>query len=61
MILGSLAALIGAGLLAGGCGLLWADQTQRDDNGYLSTPTERFEASSYAIVSQPIDLVEADT
>jgi hypothetical protein len=61
VILGSLAALLGAGLLAGGCGLLWADQTQRDDDGYLSTPTERFEASSYAIVSEPIDLVEADT
>jgi hypothetical protein len=37
VILGSLAALLGAGLLAGGCGLLWADQTQRDDDGYLST------------------------
>ena len=61
VILGSLLALIGAGLLAGGCGLLWADQTQRDDDGFLSTPTERFEASSYAIVSEPIDLVEADT
>ena len=61
VILGSLLALIGAGLLAGGCGLVWADQTQRDDDGFLSTPTERFEASSYAIVSEPIDLVEADT
>jgi len=61
VILGSLAALIGAGFIAGGGGLLWADQTQRDDDGYLSTPTERFEASSYAIVSEPIDLVEADT
>src|ERR671914_451149 len=61
VVLGSLAALIGAGLLAAGGGLLWADQTQRDDDGYLSTPTERFEASSYAIVSEPIDLVEADT
>jgi hypothetical protein len=61
VILGSLAALIGAGLLAGGGGLLWADQTQRDDDGYLSTPTERFDVSSYAIVSEPLDLVEADT
>ena len=42
-------------------GLLWADQTQRDDDGYLSTPTDRFDVSSYAIVSEPIDLVEADT
>ncbi len=61
VIIGSVLALAGAGLLAGGCGLLWADQTQRDDDGYLSTPTERLEASSYAIVSEPIDLLEADT
>jgi hypothetical protein len=61
VIAGSLLALLGAGLLAGGCGLLWADQTQRDDDGYLSTPTERLRASSYAIVSEPIDLVEEDT
>ena len=61
VVLGSLAALLGAGLLAAGGALLWADQTQRDDDGYLSTPTERFDVSSYAIVSEPIDLVEADT
>jgi hypothetical protein len=61
VILGSVLALLGAGLLAGGCGLLWADQTQRDDDGYLSTPTDRFEVSSYAIVSEPIDLVADDT
>ena len=61
VILGSILALMGAGLLAGGCTLLWADQTQRDDDGYVSTPTERFDASSYAIVSEPIDLVEANT
>ena len=52
---------MGAGLLAGGCTLVWADQTQRDDDGYVSTPTERFDVSSYAIVSEPIDLVEANT
>ena len=61
VVAGSLLALVGAGLLVGGCGLLWADQTQRDDDGYLSTPTERLRASSYAIVSEPIDLVEEDT
>ena len=61
VIVGSLLALLGAGLLAGGCGLLWADQTQRDDDGYLTTPTERLQARSYAIVSEPIDLLEADT
>ena len=60
VILGSIAALIGAGLLAAGTGLLWADQTQRDDDGYLSAPTETFATSSHAIVSERIDLVEAD-
>ena len=33
VVVGSVLALLGAGLLAGGCGLLWADQTQRDDDG----------------------------
>ena len=46
-------------MLAGGGALLWADQTQRDD-GYLTSPRERFESSSYAIVSEPIDLVSSD-
>jgi Domain of unknown function (DUF4389) len=61
VIIGSIVALIGAGLLAGGGTALWADQTQRDDNGFLTSPAERFESSSYAIVSEPIKLVEADT
>jgi hypothetical protein len=61
VILGSLLALLGAALLAGGGTLLWADQAERDDDGFLSTPRERFSSSSYAIVSEPIDLVEADT
>jgi len=60
VVLGSLAVLLGAGLLAGGGALLWADQTKRDDDGFLSTPTERFSSSSYAIVSEPIDLVETE-
>jgi uncharacterized protein DUF4389 len=60
VVLGSLAVLLGAALLAGGGTLLWADQTQRDDDGFISTPSERFSSSSYAIVSEPIDLVEAE-
>ena len=46
-------------MLAGGGALLWAEQTQRDD-GYLTSPREHFESSSYAIVSDPIDLVSSD-
>jgi len=59
VIVGSVAALLGAAMLAGGGALLWADQTQRD-NGYLTSPEEHFESSSYAVVSEPIDLVSSD-
>jgi uncharacterized protein DUF4389 len=61
VVIGSIVALIGAALLAGGATALWADQTQRDNDGYVRTPTERFESRSFAIVSEPIELVEADT
>ena len=60
VILGSIVALIAAGLLVAGATLLWADRTQRED-GYLTTPTERFETESYAITSESIDLFETDT
>lgn len=61
VVLGSIVALLGAGLLIAGGILLWADQTRRDDDGFLTTPTERFERDSYAIVSDNIDLFEAET
>jgi hypothetical protein len=61
VILGSIVALLAAGLLAAGGALLWADRTQRDDDGYLTTPTERFESGSFAITSESIDLFEADS
>ena len=38
-----------------------ADQTRRDDDRFLTTPTERFDRGSYAIVSDNIDLFEAET
>ena len=61
VILGSIVALIAAGLLVAGGVALWADLTQRDDDGYLTTPTERLETESYAITSESIDLFETDT
>ena len=48
IVLGSLGVLFGLALLAGGGFLLWADRTQRDD-GYLTTPTERFATPTYAL------------
>jgi hypothetical protein len=61
VVLGSIVALLGAALLAAGGVLLWADRTERDDDGFLTTPTERFERDSYAIVSDNIDFFEAET
>jgi hypothetical protein len=61
VVLGSIVALLGAAVLAAGGVLLWADRTERDDDGFLTTPTERFERDSYAIVSENIDFLEAET
>jgi hypothetical protein len=60
VILGSIVALLAAGILVAGGTLLWADRTQRED-GYLTTPTERLEIESYAITSESIDLFATDT
>ena len=48
IVLGSIGVLLGLALLAGGGFLLWADRTQRED-GYLTTPTERFATPTYAL------------
>jgi hypothetical protein len=48
IVLGSIGVLVGLALLVGGGWLLWADRTQRND-GYLTTPTERFATPSYAL------------
>ncbi|MEO6122415.1 MAG: DUF6544 family protein [Ilumatobacteraceae bacterium] len=58
LIIGSLLALIGLGLLAGGAILGWAVGTQRDDAGYFSTRHQSFETTGYALTSDKIDLGE---
>lgn len=56
LILGSLVALVGFGLLGAGASVGWATATQRDDGGFFTTSTERFESDSFAITSDRIDL-----
>ena len=51
IVLGSIVALIGLALAAGGGFLLWVDRTQRE-GGYLTTPTERFSTSTYALTRE---------
>jgi hypothetical protein len=55
IVLGSIGVLVGLALLAGGGFLLWADRTQRDD-GYLTTPTERFATPTYALTRTRLDV-----
>ena len=52
VVLGSIAALVGAGLLAAGIAAIVVDQTQRDDQGFLMSPSETFRSQGYAVVSK---------
>jgi len=52
LVLGSIAAIVAFGLLAGGCALVAVDQTQRDSDGYLMSPSADFSTATYAIVSK---------
>ncbi|HEX5622318.1 MAG TPA: hypothetical protein VFX51_28090 [Solirubrobacteraceae bacterium] len=54
-IAASLAALLSLGLLAAGGVLLWGD-SKKDDQGYLTTHTERFSTDTYALATGNLDL-----
>ncbi len=56
LIVGSMIALVGFGLVGAGASLGWATATQRDDAGFFTTSNERFASDSYAITSDKIDL-----
>jgi hypothetical protein len=55
-VLGSIAALVAFALLAAGCAVVVVDQTQRDEDGFLMTPSETFSTETYAIVSESVDI-----
>lgn len=50
LVLGTLSALLGLGLLAGAAAAGSANFLQRD-GAYLTTPSERYETASYALTS----------
>ena len=56
VVVGTIAGLIALGLLAGGCALVAVDQTQRDDDGFVMSPTQDFSSPTYAILSESADL-----
>jgi hypothetical protein len=55
IVLGSIGVLVGLALAAAGGFLLWADRTQRDD-GYLTTPTEQFATTTYALTRTRLEI-----
>jgi hypothetical protein len=56
MILGSIVGLIGLALLAGGGGVLWADQTQRDSAGFFTQSAHRIASDSYAVTHEGVSV-----
>jgi hypothetical protein len=56
LIVGSIAALLAFVLLVGGCAAVVVDRTQRDDDGFLMSPTEDFSTATYAIASENADI-----
>jgi hypothetical protein len=56
LVLGSIAALLALALLAAGTAAVVIDQTQRDDDGFVMSPTESFSTASYAIASESVDV-----
>ena len=56
LVLGTLSALLGLGLLAGSGAVGWANYQQRD-NGFFTTPVERFATNSYALTSPRLDIM----
>ena len=55
MVAAGLAGLLALGLLAAGGLLLWGD-SQKDDQGFLSTRTERFATNTYALSTDNLDI-----
>jgi hypothetical protein len=54
-IAASVAALLSLGLLAVGGVLLWGE-SEKDEQGYLTTRTERFSTDTYALATENLDL-----
>jgi hypothetical protein len=56
IIVGALIGITGIGLLIGSAGLLWANETQRDADGFFTTDDFELSTESYALTSAEIDL-----
>jgi hypothetical protein len=60
VIVGSIVVLAGAGLLAGGGTAGVIHLTQRDDDGFLTSPREQVSSDGYAVTAEGIDIADLD-
>ena len=56
LVFGIIIALVAFGLVVGGGALTWAHATQRDADGFITSPEYRLETTRYALASGDIDL-----
>ncbi len=56
LVAGALLVIAGGLAMLGGAALTWAHATQRDADGFFSTPTERLDTTARAITADDIDL-----
>ncbi|HET6963537.1 MAG TPA: DUF4389 domain-containing protein [Acidimicrobiales bacterium] len=56
LVIGSVLLLVSMGLLAGGGLATWADNTQRDAAGFVTTGAHSFSTSSFALTSEKLEL-----
>jgi hypothetical protein len=57
IVLGALLALFGMGLLAAGVALSWVHATQRDADGFYTSPTYDLSSDGYAITTEELHVV----
>ena len=56
IVIGTIAGVVALGLLVGGCALVGIDRTQRDDDGFVMSPSQELASPTYAIVSESADI-----
>jgi hypothetical protein len=56
LVVGALLVLVSIGLLGAGGTALWADLTQRDPAGFVTTNVHTFSTSGSALVTDPVEL-----
>lgn len=61
IVFGVLATLVSLGLLAAGGVALWAHETQRDDDGFFTSPDVNLVSTGHATASDGLDVTDLDS